>query len=88
MRSSLRTDGQEKMTVGHGMQQWYKEPRHKRAIISGKHENTQQETFRQTVELEVAKQIVGTCITPRKMSVRTLWRDQQPLKQKRRLHKE
>jgi hypothetical protein len=42
-RSHRRTDGQEEMTVGLGMQQWNKEQGHKRAITSGKQENTQQD---------------------------------------------
>jgi hypothetical protein len=41
---------------------------------------TLNKTFWQTVELEVAKQIVGTSIRLRKMSVTTLWRGRPPLK--------
>jgi hypothetical protein len=41
-----------------GMQQWHKEPRPEKVITSGKQEST----FTMTVELEVAKQIVGTSI--------------------------
>jgi hypothetical protein len=44
--------------------------------------------FRQTVELEIAKQTVGTSIRLRKMSVRTLWRGRTPPKRKKRLHTE
>jgi hypothetical protein len=42
----------------------------------------------QSHELEVAKQIFGTFIRLRKMSVRTLWTGRSPLKQKKRLHTE
>jgi hypothetical protein len=35
-------DNQEDMLGATGMQQWHKEPRPKRAITSGKQENTQQ----------------------------------------------
>jgi hypothetical protein len=41
---------------------------------------TLSKTFRQSVELEFAKQTVGTSIRLQKMSVRTLWRGQPLLK--------
>jgi hypothetical protein len=44
--------------------------------------------FMKTVELEVAKQIVGTFIMLLKMSDWALWRGQPPPKQKKRLRTE
>jgi hypothetical protein len=41
------------------------------------------ETFRETLQLEIAKRIAGTSIRLRKMSVRTLWRGRLPPKQKK-----
>jgi hypothetical protein len=41
------------------------------------------ETFRDTLELEITKRIAGTSIRLRKMRVRTLWRAQPPSKRKR-----
>jgi hypothetical protein len=59
-----------------------------------RHQRTKQETGatsgkredivrgkRQTLELEITKQIVGTSIRLRKMNVRTLWRGQPPPKE-------
>jgi hypothetical protein len=45
-------------------------------------------TFRQIVELDIAKQTVRTCIRLQKMSVRSLWRGQPPPKRKKRLDTE
>jgi hypothetical protein len=45
---------------------------------------TLNKTFTQTIELEIAKQTVRTSIRLQKMNVRTLWRAQPPLKQKKR----
>jgi hypothetical protein len=48
-------------------------PRTQKGRTSGK-------TVSKTTELEIAKQIVGTYIRLRKMSIRTLWSGQPPLK--------
>jgi hypothetical protein len=45
-------------------------------------------TFRKTVELEVAKQTVGTSTRLRKMSARTLWRGRPHPKRKKSLFTE
>jgi hypothetical protein len=44
--------------------------------------------FRKTVELEIAKQTVGTSIGLQKMSDRILWRSRPPPKRKKRLYTE
>jgi hypothetical protein len=48
-------------------------------------ERTSNKTFRHTVELKVAKKIVGTSIKLRKMSVRTLLRSRPPPRRIKRL---
>jgi hypothetical protein len=58
--------------------------RPKGAILLENMENVN-ETFMETLGLEIAKRIAGTSIRLRKMSVRTLWRGQLPLKWKKRL---
>jgi hypothetical protein len=75
---------QEEMLGTAGMQQRHKELRPVKSITSRKQENAQQD-FRHTVELEVAKKIVGTSIGLPRMGDWTLWRTQPPPKQKRRM---
>jgi hypothetical protein len=48
------------------------------------HKRAFNKTFRQTVELEIAKQIVETSNRLGKMVVRILWRGRPPLKEKKR----
>jgi hypothetical protein len=57
-RNLEKTDVREETLGATGIQQRHNEQRPKRAIMSGK-QDTQQD-FRQTLELEIAKQTVGT----------------------------
>jgi hypothetical protein len=46
------------------------------------------ETFKDTLGLEIAKRITGTSIRLPEMNPRTLWRGRPPLKQRKRCHTE
>jgi hypothetical protein len=76
-------DAREETTGSSRMQQWNKGTRLKGAATSRK-EKISGRIFSETVELKVAKQIVGISIRLQKMSEWRLCRGQPPLKQKKR----
>jgi hypothetical protein len=77
-----------------GRHHWNKQPIFRTAATSEEREDNRQrqetgatsgkQVFRNTIELEIAKQIVGTSIRLRKMSVATLWKGHPPPKRKKR----
>jgi hypothetical protein len=66
-----------------GMQQWHKGPILKEQLRPGSERTTLNETFRKTVELEIAKQTGRTSIALLKMKDKALWRGQPPPKRKK-----
>jgi hypothetical protein len=68
------------------MQQCHKEPMPKRAITSGKQDNTQT-TFRQIIGPEIGERTVESSVSIGKKSVETFWGSRPPPKRKKRLHR-
>jgi hypothetical protein len=81
-RNLKRADVREEMLGATETQQWNTETRPKGAITTGSTGNVD-ETFRQTLGLDIAKRIAGAYIRLREMSVSTLWRGRPPPKRRR-----